>query len=66
MLGRRRSRAEGWSRVAFVVVRASQQVILTLFLTALEPPRRYTSGQRTSSASLQCPAEHGTANLVGL
>ena len=50
MGGRRSAGREGWSRVAFVVVRASQQVIWTLFLTALEPPRRYTSGQRASSA----------------
>ena len=41
--------------MAFVVVRASQQVILTLFLTALEPPRRYTSGQRASSALASVP-----------
>ena len=37
--------------MAFVVVRASQQVILTLFLTALEPPRRDTSGQQARVVS---------------
>ena len=43
--------------MAFVVVRASQQVISTLFLTVLEPPRRYTSGQRASSALASVPGQ---------
>ena len=58
-MGRRRSAGrERWSRVAFVVVRASQQVIVTLmlFLTALEPSRRYTSRQRASSALASVPS----------